>query len=263
MKYPNDFINKIICGDCIDVMKVMPDSSVDLTVTSPPYDNLRDYNGYKFDFKVIAKQLFRVAKNGGVVVWVVGDATIKGSESGTSFKQALYFKKIGFNIHDTMIYQKNSYPFPPSNRYFSVFEYMFVLSKGAPKITNLIKVSTVGYKSKSATSRQKDGSIVAMRGAMGKDTRVKDNIWKYDVGYNLSTKDKIAFKHPATFPDVLAERHIISWSNENDIVYDPFMGSGTTAKMALKNKRKYIGSELSKEYCDIAEQRINTKLTKE
>lgn len=248
--------NKIHNEDCLETMKRMPDDFVDLTVTSPPYDNLRDYKGYSFDFESIAKELFRVTKVGGVVVWVVGDAVIDGSESGTSFKQSLLFKEIGFNLHDTMIYQKNSYPFPPSNRYFNVFEYMFIFSKGVPKTTNLIKVKTIKQviNNNSTSYYQKDGSKKKSEYETGKDERIKDNVWKYEVGFNKSSLDNP--EHPATFPEKLASDHIKSWSNENDIVYDPFMGSGTTGKMALLLKRKYIGSEISEEYSKLAEQRI-------
>lgn len=102
--------NYITLGDCVELMKEIPDDFIDLTVTSPPYDNLRDYNNemtWNFEkFKEVAKELFRITKPGGVVVWVVGDATIKGSETGTSFRQALFFKDCGFNLHDTMIYKK-------------------------------------------------------------------------------------------------------------------------------------------------------------
>ena len=260
MKYPEDFINKVICGDCLEAMKDIPDKSIDLVLTSPPYDNLRDYNGYSFDFEGIAKELFRIVKEGGIIVWIVGDATINGSETGTSFKQALYFKEIGFNLHDTMIYQKNSYPFPPSNRYFGVMEYMFVFSKGSPKTTNLIKVKTIGQKHKTSTSRQADGSIEKMKYEMGKEERVKDNIWKYDVGYGKSSNEKITFEHPATFPEKLAEDHIKSWTNEGDIVLDCFNGSGTTTKLSMLLKRNFIGIEISEKYCEISRKRLRQGL---
>ncbi len=248
-------INKIYNENCLDTMARMPDGFIDLTVTSPPYDGLRDYNGYSFPFEDIAKELFRVTKQGGIVVWVVGDATENGTESGTSFKQALYFKECGFNLHDTMIYQKNSYPFPPSNRYFGVFEYMFILSKGTPKTTNLLRVKTT-WKNCKKTTRQKDGSMELMKYDTGKDDRIKENVWIYETGFSKTTTDNIAFQHPAMFPEKLAEDHIVSWSNENDIVYDCFGGSGTTAKMAHKWKRQWILSEISKEYVEIAEKRI-------
>jgi DNA modification methylase len=251
---------KIIQGDCKEVLKQLESNSVDMILTSPPYDNLRDYNGYNFDFENIAKELYRVLKIGGVCVWIVGDSyDKKGSETGTSFRQALYFKEIGFNLHDTMIYQKNSYPFPPVNRYYQVFEYMFVFSKGKPKTYNIQTVNTIGYKHKKSTQRQKDGSITNMKYEMGKDKRKDDNVWKFNVGFGKSSLDKISFKHPATFPEALAEKHILSWSNKGDIILDPFMGSGTTGKMAKLNNRDFIGIEISEEYIKIIEARTGIK----
>lgn len=251
-------LNKIHNIDCLEFMKTLPDKCIDLVLTSPPYDNLRDYKGYSFNFEGIAKELFRIIKRGGVVVWIVGDATIDGSESGTSFKQALFFKEIGFNLHDTMIYQKNSFPFPPSNRYFGVFEYMFVFSKGNPKTTNLIKVGTVKQikNNNSSASRQKDGTVKKIKYETGKDERIKENVWVYECGYNKSSLDNP--EHPATFPELLAVDHIKSWSNEGDIVFDPMIGSGTTGKMATILNRNYIGCEISPEYCKIAEDRIKS-----
>jgi DNA modification methylase len=239
-------------------MKSLPSQSIDLTVTSPPYDNLRTYNGYSFNFEGIAKELYRVTKDGGVVVWVVGDATINGSETGTSFKQALYFKEIGFNLHDTMIYQKNSYPFPPLNRYYQQFEYMFVLSKGNPKTTNIQTQKTIWKKDTKeiSTTRNSDGSISSMKYAKGKDERKMDNIWLINTGYMRTTKDKIAYQHPAIFPEELVNRHILSWSNEGDTVLDCFLGSGTTGKVSKQLSRQFIGIEISSEYFEIAKKRI-------
>jgi site-specific DNA-methyltransferase (adenine-specific) len=239
--------------------QLIPDNSIDLTVTSPPYDNLRDYEQYDFNFKDLAKELYRVTKDGGVIVWIVGDATIDGSETGTSFKQALYFKEIGFNLHDTMIYQKNG-GLPLNNkRYEPRFEYMFILSKNKPKTFNPIKIkSKRAGKIKKSTYRQKDGTIKKAwnYGKPVKNKKVKGNVWLTEVGYMKTTKDKIAFKHPAMFPEKLAEDHIKSWSNENDVILDPFMGSGTTAKMAKKLNRKYVGFEISSKYCEIIKERL-------
>ena len=259
-------LNRIYQGDCLDLMREMPDKCVDLTVTSPPYDNLREYKGYAFDFEGIAKELFRVTKDGGVVVWVVGDATINGSETGTSFKQALYFKEIGFNLHDTMIYQKNCYPFPPSNRYFGVFEYMFILSKFSPKTFTPIMVQTKNRgDDRFRTNRQPDGSIARQEYACGKYSRIKENVWKYEVGFGKSTPDEIAYEHPAIFPDALVNDHILSWSNEGDTVLDPFLGSGTTAVSCKKLGRNFIGIEKEPAYITIAEKRLekvnNHKIT--
>jgi len=252
------YINKIICGDCLEVMQDIPDKSVDLTVTSPPYDNLRDYEGYSFNFECIAKELYRIMKIGGVVVWVVKDQVVNESETGTSFKQALYFKKIGFNLHDTMIYQKNVMPFPEQTRYIQCFEYMFVFSIGKPETHNMIKEKTLGYKpSKSSCQRNQDGTTSKLEYEQGKEYRSKWNVWIYDVGFNKTTKDKIAYQHPAQFPEKLAADHIISWSNENDIVLDPMVGSGTTCKMAKNLNRRYIGIDTSEKYCQIARDRIS------
>jgi site-specific DNA-methyltransferase (adenine-specific) len=253
-------INQIICGDCLEVMKGLPDKCIDLTVTSPPYDNLRTYNGFTFDFEGIAKELYRVTKKGGVVVWVVGDATINGSETGTSFRQALYFKEIGFNLHDTMIYAKNNvYAHDPRNkRYKQCFEYMFVLSKGKPNTYNEIKDRPnkhVGKTLSGTKGRTKEGIKRNLKPIVLGEYQARFNIWEYTTGGSVAS-DKIAFNHPAIFPEKLAEDHIISWSNEGDIVLDPFLGSGTTAKMALLNGRNYIGIDISEEYCEIARKRI-------
>lgn len=255
--------------DCLIGLKQLEDNCIDLTVTSPPYDDLRTYNGYSFDFENIARELFRVTKDGGVVVWVVGDKTEKGSETGTSFRQALFFKEIGFNLWDTMIFKKENglRPNPKIKRYYPEFEYMFVLSKGTPKTFNEIRVPclwagkpqrTTKYETEGKKQRQADGTMknMSLKNPMTNDTKRKGNIWGYLVGYRNSTKDKIAFDHPAIFPEKLAEDHILSWSNEGDIILDPFMGNGTTAKMCILNNRNYIGFEVSKEYCGISEERL-------
>lgn len=254
-------INKTHNIDCLEGLKLIDDGTIDLTVTSPPYDNLRKYNGYSFDFENIAKELYRVTKSGGVVVWVVGDKTDKGSETLTSFRQALYFKQIGFNVHDTMIYAKNN-PVPLNhNRYEQQFEYMFVLSKGKIKTFNGLREDCkyAGLK-RNEKNRQcrKDSSGDFKTGNTEptKETKLKYNIWFYTVGSGQSSKDKIAFKHPAIFPEQLAKDHILSWSNEEDIIMDIFSGSGTVHKQALLNNRKYIGFEISQEYIDIENERL-------
>jgi len=254
-------MNKVIQGDCLEVMKTLEDNSIDLTVTSPPYDNLRTYNGYTFDFEGIAKELFRVTKQGGVVVWVVGDATIKGSETGTSFKQALYFKEIGFNLYDTMIWNKQNCSSVGSlNRYENTFEYMFVFSKGIPITTNIIKdkPNKRAGELQHSSIRQKDG-IVRKTTQYGKrviaDFGRRQNVW--DIFPAKSSKERL---HPAPFPEKLAEDHILSWSNEGDVVLDPMAGSGTTLKMAKKNGRNYIGIEISEEYVDIINKRLDTTI---
>lgn len=253
-------------GDCLEVMKQIPNNSIDLVVTSPPYDNLRTYNNalsWNFDiFKNIANKLKDILADGGVIVWVVADATIKGSETGTSFKQALYFKELGLNLHDTMIYAKNN-PIPQNhNRYEQCFEYMFVFSKGKPNTFNPLKEDTknsgkvfnwgnrksVLDKNQCRRDRGEDNLVC-------KDKKIKKNIFYYSIGGGKTG-------HPAVFPLQLATDHILSWSNENDIVLDPFMGSGTTGVACVNTKRNFIGIEIDKEYYDIAKNRLKEIIEK-
>ncbi len=249
-------INKLYNEDACITMSNMPDDFIDLTITSPPYDNIRQYLGYSFDFEHIAHELYRVTKQGGVVVWVVNDATIDGSETGTSFKQALYFKEIGFNLHDTMIWEKHTIP-QTGNRYEPAFEYMFILSKGKPKTFNPIMVKKLYADGRNAHSYQRDKDGKAhIGGASRVYDKIDYNIWKISVGGGIVTEDSIAYQHPAIFPEELVSRHIYSWSNENDLIYDPFAGSGTVLKMCILMNRKYIGSEISNEYSILAGKRI-------
>lgn len=255
----DNYINKIIEGNCIEVMKNFEDDVIDLTVTSPPYDDLRNYKGFIFSFENIAKELYRVTKFGGIVVWVVADATIEGSETGTSFKQALYFKEIGFRLHDTMIFRKRN-PIPQiyRKRYTNEFEFMFVFSKGPVKTHNPILVDCMHaglelngttYKnySKNEQTREKMAKPV-------KAQKTKGNIWEYVVG--KKQEDQEAKGHPAPFPCELARDHIFSWTNPGDIVLDPMSGSGTTCKVACEQNRNYIGIDISREYCELARERI-------
>jgi site-specific DNA-methyltransferase (adenine-specific) len=249
-------------------MQELPDNSVDLTVTSPPYDNLRTYEDeVRWDWEIftgVADHLYKVTADGGVVVWIVGDATINGSETGTSFRQALYFKEIGFNLHDTMIYEKtNPAPTGGVNRYFSSFEYMFVFSKGAPKTFNPILVPRSNKWNDKRESRNKNyvrdksGNFSTKEVKLNLDRPVKmKNIWKAVVGGGNSTRDDYAFEHPAILPEVIAEQHILSWTDEGDTVFDPFMGSGTTGKMALKHSRNFLGSEIVYKYYEISTKRL-------
>jgi DNA modification methylase len=253
---------KLIQGDCLEKMKDIPDGSIDLTVTSPPYDNLRTYNGNnalwgEHVWKAAIKDLYRVTKDGGVVVWVVADATIKGSETGTSFKQALWAMECGFRLHDTMIYAKNNYMPLTHNRYEQAFEFMFVWAKCRPKTFNPIMIPslTAGTKKNRGGSNKAKEATYAERKrdewTTVKPTKQHPNIFYYDVGKNDKTE------HNAPFPEALAHDHIISWSNEGDTVFDPFMGSGTTGKMAKLLNRNFIGIELDEGYFKIAQDRIN------
>lgn len=260
---------KLYNGDCNEVMEQMylDGIKVDLTVTSPPYDNLRTYkDSLEWNeeiWKRVIENLYKITADGGVVVWVVGDATVKGSETGTSFKQALYFKEVGFNLHDTMIYKKNNYMPLNHNRYDQEFEYMFVFSKGKPKTFNpkLQPCKTAGAKynyatRSSASSKEANGALRARDKEMTtKSHKYSGNIWGYDVGKHKGSKDDI-WAHPATFPEQLAEDHIISWSDENDIVFDPFMGSNTVGKKSAILNRRFIGIEKVKEYFYMSVNRV-------
>jgi len=257
-------VNSIILGNCVDELNKLDDESVDAFITSPPYDNLRDYNGYSFPFEDIARVMYQKLAKGGVIVWVVGDAVIKGSETGSSFRQAIFFQELGLNIHDTMIYEKNGSSFPArrtGNRYSQVFEYMFVFSKGKPKTANLIcdkKNKWSGWTTfGKGTNRDKDGRLVAGKGRKPTPNfSPRHNVWKYNTGKSYTTKDGFAFKHPAMFPESLAEDHIMTWTSPNDLVVDPFVGAGTTTKMAAVNGRNWIGIDVSEEYVGIARQRM-------
>jgi len=254
----NLLVSKLICGNNIEVLKELKGNSIDLTITSPPYDGLRNYNGYSFDFENVAKQLLRVTKEGGVIVWIVGDSTKDGSESGTSFRQALYFKEIGLRLHDTMIWNKGNFTDTGSLRvrYGGVFEYMFILSKGKPKTFNAIK----DRKNKHFGTLQ-HGTVTQVTGGKKRvTTHNKKYFSEYGQRHNLwnvTPCKQRKLKHPARFPEKLAHDHIISWSNEKDVILDPFVGSGTTCKMAKQLNRNYIGIDISQEYIDIAKERVN------
>ena len=243
--------------DCLDALRDTEENSIDLTVTSPPYDNLRTYNGniskWSFDkFKEIAKELYRVTKQGGMLVWVVGDETVNGSETGTSFRQALWFMECGFNLHDTMIYEKAQSCFGSNLCYLQSFEYMFVFSKGKPKTINLIrdrKNVRNGEESMAVQGISKDGVLPDRHRKTMKEYGRRKNIWVYGVGGGKTG-------HPAVFPLKLAKDHIRSWSNEGDTVLDPFLGSGTTRIAAYDLGRNFVGYEIDKEYFDKQEKRF-------
>jgi DNA modification methylase len=255
----SDHLDTIVNADCCSFMDDLDNASIDLVVTSPPYDNLRSYNGYAFDFDRVVTQLFRVIKQGGVVVWIIADATINGSETGSSFKQALQFIQSGFNLHDTMIFKKKN-PIPQiyRKRYNNEFEYMFVFSKGnvqthnplmTPCLHAGLELGSTTYKnySKGEQVRKKLANPV-------KSEKIRGNIWEYVVGKNK--EDQEAKGHSAPFPCQLAEDHIKSWSNPADVVLDPMCGSGTTCKVAKQLGRRFIGIDVSPEYCDLARRRL-------
>lgn len=245
----------LVVGNCVDVMRSWSPGIIHLTVTSPPYDKLRDYKGYEFPFEEIADELYRVTAPGGVLVWVVGDR-IKNGRSLTSFRQAIYFQEIGFSAHDVMIYQKKNTPFMRSNAYTNAYEMMFIMSKGKPATFHPLKEPTQRQGLEMLPHNKLPDGINKKTLKELKKEKTRTNIWSYAVGLGGTTRDKIAFQHPAVFPEKLAEDHILSWSNPGDLVLDPLCGSGTTGKMALLNDRQFIGIDVSAEYIEIARQRL-------
>lgn len=245
-----DFLNKIFNEDCLQTMSRMPDETIDMVLTSPPYDDLRTYNSL-FDLDKICKELYRITKKGGVCVWVVGDKSINGSESGTSFKQALKFMDCGWNLHDTMIFKKkNPMPYIKKNCYTQAFEYMFVFSKGTPKTANML-TEPCDYAGVSITSTNTNEQSMKAKKKVyhTKDEKIRQNVFEYVLaGTN--------YGHPAIFPKQLAIDHIKSWSNEGDLVYDCFMGSGTVAVASIPLNRNWVGSEISKQYVEIINERV-------
>jgi site-specific DNA-methyltransferase (adenine-specific) len=248
--------NEIFTGDNVAVLQTWPDACIDLVVTSPPYDNLRTYGGHSWDFEGVARELTRVLKPGGVIVWVVADATVNGSETLTSMRQAIHFKDVcGLRVHDTMIYQTNKPPLT-HNRYEQAWEYMFVLAKGAPSRWNGIRVPSEYAGQKRCATMRQDSDQLSNRSAKGNvnETKLKNNVWYMPRSSQSDGADRVG--HPATFPLALARDHILSWSNEGDIVLDPFAGSGTTCVAAKELRRRYVGIEVNPAYVEICERRL-------
>lgn len=256
--YSNNDID-VYQADCLEYLRLQPADSIKFTLTSPPYDDIRDYKGYSFPFEEIAQELWRVTRPGGVIAWNVADATVKGSETGTSMRQALHFMSLGFRLHDTMIYAKKN-PMPAgvsSKRYHQAWEYVFILSKDAPETFNPIMVKAkYGHLEASMKHRGKSGELNYTKTKRNEFTKVR-NIFEYSVGGGHSSKDKVAFDHPAIMPEQLAADMISTWTDPGDTVFDPFTGSGTTPKMCRQLDRKFAGTELSAEYCDIIKQRMS------
>lgn len=257
-------LDAIICGDNVATMATFPDACIDLVVTSPPYDNLRTYGGHSWGFEGVAQQLWRIIKPGGVVVWIVADATIDGSETCTSFRQVLRFKEIGFRLHDTMIWDKpDCNPGDGKCRYHQGFEYMFVLSVGRPSAMNIIRDVPATLPGRIVTKnydRRRDERNVAKerKPFVRPEVGFRRNIWR--VVKKGSVSDKCAVDgHPAVLPDCIARDHVLSWSNEGDVVLDPFAGSFTTCKMARLTGRRWIGIEINEAYCEIGRKRLEEK----
>ncbi|MFA5419615.1 MAG: site-specific DNA-methyltransferase [Bacteroidales bacterium] len=260
--YYQDGAVTIYHGDCRDILPLLPKESIDMCLTSPPYDGLRDYGNKGWDFKFSAYEIRDRLKYGSVLVWVVGDEVVDGSESGTSFEQVLFFKQIGMKLHDTMIYEKAEGFIACPNRYNQVFEYMFIVAKGSPRVVNLIRDRKNKYPNmkQHGTRRQTDGSLKPRMMPALKEMGARRNIWIYGTGWGKSTDQLFAHEHPAIFPDALAKDHIVSWSNEGDVILDPFSGSGTVARAAKFLGRKAIGIEIEEKYCAIAAKRMEQEV---
>ena len=259
-------INQIICGEFTQVAANWPNNSIDLVVTSPPYGNARTYKGYTFNDIEVIKTLYNIIKPGGIVVWVVNDETVAGSETGDSFRQALYFIERGFLLHDTMIYLKNTSSFPArrdGNRYTQIFEFVFIFSKDTkPKTANLICDKENRWKGwvnwGKKTHRNKQGELLETKDIKPvPEFSPRNNVWLYDVGAKYGQKDDIAYEHPATMPLALAIDHIKTWSNEEDIILDGMVGSGTSCVAAKLLGRNYIGVDIAEEYCNISRKRLD------
>ncbi|MDA0768480.1 MAG: site-specific DNA-methyltransferase [Verrucomicrobia bacterium] len=253
------FLDRVICGDNCETLAAMPAESVDLVVTSPPYDDLRTYGGHSWDFDGVARELTRVLKPGGVIVWVVNDATVNGSETGTSMKQALGFMDSGLRLHDTMIWEKvNVVPSVAvmQSRYEQCWEYMFVLSKGKPKTCNHIREPKTYMDTRKTHQghRKANGEFGELKVSQRTD-KILRNLWRIKTGGGHAG-DATCHDHPAVFPERLAKDHVATWSNPGDVVLDPFAGSGTTLKAAKELGRRFVGIEINPEYVEICHRRI-------
>lgn len=252
-------LDTIIHGDCVDVMQSFPDDSIDLCITSPPYDDLRQYNGFRFDIDAVTPELYRIMKSGGVVVWIVADGTHKRARTGTSIRHKISFMNAGFAVHDWMIYHKIGIRYPDSSRYYSGFEFMPVFSKGFPKTINQIRdrENKSAGERKTYSRREKNGSITETGSVVMNQFGVRTNVWSYSSGSLTSAPDKLAFRHPALMPLALAEDHVVSWSKRGETVLDICCGSGQVPIAATIRDRRYIGIDCSREYVELARERLS------
>lgn len=253
-------LNKIHHFDAVVGLRLLPADCIDLTLTSPPYDWIRDYNGTfdpaKFPFVRIAEELYRITAPGGVVLWITRDQQQDCCESGTSAKQMLYFKNIGFNVQTMIVdsisarHRRYCYGMPP--------QFCFVLSKGRPKAFHPIrdKPNTEPGRIKSWSARNRDGRI-----RKGKPKEIpkygrRSHIWLYPTGFGLVSDDPLPRNAPAPMVETVAGDLMLSYSNPGDLILDPMAGLGTTGKVAVKLNRQFIGFERVRKYCDVANDRV-------
>ena len=243
-------------GDCLEILPTL--GNVDAVVTSPPYDNLRKYGGHApVDTFAAITEISNCLSRGGVCMWNVKDETRDGSETGTSFRQALHAMDSGLNLHDTMIYVRRGVTFPDANRYLPAFEYMFIFSNGSPRHFNGIKDRRNRYAGTviHGTDRQSDGSLAARKCSSSEvpEYGLRYNWWEL---HNAQAGNGEFGGHPAPMPYPMAHGHIQTWTDNGETILDPFMGSGTTGVACAKLGRKFIGIEIEPKYFDIACKRI-------
>lgn len=253
--------NSLACCECVDGMRALPPASIPLTITSPPYDQTFEYGGHLWDhekFMLVARELWRVAMQGGVVSWVVRDQIADGDQSASSFRQALFFKGLGFRLHNTIIIEKQIIRGISRVRYGVAPEFAFVFSKGRPRTINLIedKENKFGGRHMRFSTRSRDGTKCKTAKALIRPFGVRGNVWRYTTGSRVTAKEDYAYDHPALMPERLAHDLIVSWSRPGDLVLDPFGGAGTTAKMALLGHRRYLSMEAHRPYHDLAVRRM-------
>lgn len=251
--------NRIILTECVKGMKSVPDDIIPLTVTSPPYEGLRTYDGLAdWNFMDVAKELYRITMPGGVVVWVVQEQIVNGSESGESSRQRLAFANIGFRLHHTMVLGKLGGHQHSKGRYGGALEYAFILSKGKPRYFCPFrdKKNKEAGREKIFSNRRIDGTFPAKKKARVHPYGFRSPIWFYATGKHHTANEDYAFDHPALMPQQMAEDFILSWSKVGDLVFNPFAGAGTVLKMALLNHRRYLGFEINPKYVEIARRRL-------
>ena len=249
-------------GDCTVVLPTLSQKA-DLILTSPPYDNLRKYGGNTFDFTSVADACINSMAEGGILVWIVADATIDGDETGSSFRQALYFKEHGLVLHDTMIYRKLGGPASGTKtRHKNGFEYMFVFSNGKPKTVRILedKITKYPEPDRQVTRRQPDGTLEYGPRGVVPEVTLRDNVWEYSPGFRKSAENPIAHNHPAIFHIALAKDHIRTWTAPGDLVIDPMVGSGTTMRAAKDLNRLAIGIEIHSDYIDVIKERVSQQV---
>jgi len=253
-------INKIICGDAIEIMKKFPSSSVDIVITSPPYDAVRDYKGFTFDLHATGREIHRVLKDGGVAVMVIQDQTKNFGKSLTSFKTIIdWCDSFGFKLFETVIYRKYGAEGAWWNKRFRVdHEYIPVFLKGErPRYFNKehLKIPSKhgGKTMTGGGTRLTNGIRIATRSIKINPMKCRGTVWDYLTAGDGS---RLKHQHPATFPNQLPYDFISCFAPKNGVVLDPFVGSGTTTVAAKNLGYKYIGIDIAPEYCAIAEKRM-------